>query len=676
MTDYFFRPFKELIGGSDGSLDAKDGSNLKDGDGAFTINSTGFYVHRLNATSGVSESSPTIIKPDTNAGDKRWIRVPISSLSTLIDFIQSGTSAITRSAQDKMREVVSVTDFGTNAAAFNSAFASVASGGKVIVPAGSYTVASGVIVMSQSNITLEIQAGAVINNTTGTDFTIKITGDGCIITGPGTIQVPNSPAIGASSLTALRKAIIWNTGNKTRIEGVTFQNSISFGIFNEGGNNLKVNGNMFYGGYTAYDVGSGNNHFPYYQDGGSYNEFCKNYVEYWVMGFGSGTFNQSPGHSQIITENFFDHLGQHPVYITNGGDNSIVSFNKQKDCGSSFALDGTGFEVIGNNIHLDSSLWTTGTTYQSGLGMRNSSDCVVSKNIFSGVAHNVVLSFENVQAGTSITYNTVSENTIKMASGTCYAAIRIGSAGVSTDVSYNKITGNTCKVPIESGFEAVGVINLAATTTNQVSYNKIESNIVELVNTSTAIGVVYGFMNKIKKNSIFNPVADGAIIGVSLTYETNSIIESNDMNNIVVIGTTFYGIKEVGTNAQVYSNQYINNAIYSLTTGANYLALVLIAGNSSQVKGLIGSESYDINSMTTFRLHNGTVFCLTASGGNRNFNPSTTDVWPIGYQIDVYNTDGANTITFDSAGLNKSIAANKHGIFVYNGSAWKGSVVD
>ena len=62
-----------LIGGTDGMLDDVDGTALADGDGAFVITDGIVYVYRLNATSGAGESSPAIISPDANAGDKRWI---------------------------------------------------------------------------------------------------------------------------------------------------------------------------------------------------------------------------------------------------------------------------------------------------------------------------------------------------------------------------------------------------------------------------------------------------------------------------------------------------------------------------------------------------------------------------------------------------------------------------
>jgi len=64
-----------LTGGAAGSLDSIDGSGLANGDGGFVITSTTFYMYYLNATSGAAESSPDVISPDSNPGNKRWILI-------------------------------------------------------------------------------------------------------------------------------------------------------------------------------------------------------------------------------------------------------------------------------------------------------------------------------------------------------------------------------------------------------------------------------------------------------------------------------------------------------------------------------------------------------------------------------------------------------------------------
>ena len=75
-----------LIGGMSGDLDGIDG--------AIVVTSEWSYVYSLAVDSAVSESSPQIIKPDLNPGDKRWILSKqveyIPTLDQRQVFIQSG----------------------------------------------------------------------------------------------------------------------------------------------------------------------------------------------------------------------------------------------------------------------------------------------------------------------------------------------------------------------------------------------------------------------------------------------------------------------------------------------------------------------------------------------------------------------------------------------------------
>lgn len=62
-----------LTGGAAGALDSIDGTALQDGEIAHVWISNVLYIYLLDVDSGAAESSPAIIAPDTNAGDKRWI---------------------------------------------------------------------------------------------------------------------------------------------------------------------------------------------------------------------------------------------------------------------------------------------------------------------------------------------------------------------------------------------------------------------------------------------------------------------------------------------------------------------------------------------------------------------------------------------------------------------------
>lgn len=81
-----------LTGGGTGDLDIIDGTILSDGDFAFVITGSVFYVYILDDNSGEAESSPDIISPDSNAGTKRWIlqyQYNTAKLNTMNDFTAS-----------------------------------------------------------------------------------------------------------------------------------------------------------------------------------------------------------------------------------------------------------------------------------------------------------------------------------------------------------------------------------------------------------------------------------------------------------------------------------------------------------------------------------------------------------------------------------------------------------
>lgn len=79
MTNWYVYPYKGLTGGVDGALDSLDGSVLKEGDAAIVINPTTrkMDVLTVDDDSAADEDSPRVIKPDTNAGDKRFCKVKL-----------------------------------------------------------------------------------------------------------------------------------------------------------------------------------------------------------------------------------------------------------------------------------------------------------------------------------------------------------------------------------------------------------------------------------------------------------------------------------------------------------------------------------------------------------------------------------------------------------------------
>lgn len=75
--------YTALTGGGVGALDAVAGTGLADGDIAIVMTGTAIYFYQLDADSGLTESSPTVIAPDIDAGTKRWILQQVPQTNTV-----------------------------------------------------------------------------------------------------------------------------------------------------------------------------------------------------------------------------------------------------------------------------------------------------------------------------------------------------------------------------------------------------------------------------------------------------------------------------------------------------------------------------------------------------------------------------------------------------------------
>jgi hypothetical protein len=90
----------------------------------------------------------------------------------------------------------------------------------------------------------------------------------------------------------------------------------------------------------------------------------------------------------------------------------------------------------------------------------------------------------------------------------------------------------------------------------------------------------------------------------------------------------------------------------------------------THVLGPAGYVSASPSATTTFTFNEGQVFVLNPSTAVQ-FNPSGT--FPPGHKVFVTNeaAHGANSITFDNAGIGIVLQGKESGLFVYTGSAWK-----
>jgi len=160
MANNSFFPAIALIGGGQGALDGIPTANLADNDVAIVVTDGGTYKYRLDATSGATERSPVVIKPDDETGDKRWI---LRTSEIYIDPTCADQGAATATADRSIKDFVD----SIGASRYATLILSHTGSGDTTT----YTLTTSVTI--PSNITLEIENGAVINIASSKTLTIN-----------------------------------------------------------------------------------------------------------------------------------------------------------------------------------------------------------------------------------------------------------------------------------------------------------------------------------------------------------------------------------------------------------------------------------------------------------------------------------------------------------------------
>lgn len=214
-----------------------------------------------------------IVDPTEPSVDDQNKRVLLSSLGTAVSFTQSGAGAVTRTVDSKLKDVVSVKDFGAvgdgvanDSAAFTSALAF---SQNVRVPKGNYRL--------NTNITVPV------NYTLITDYGVEFSGPGTIIrngvvvdygvTGLGPLRTYNiskqdisTTDSDALSLFEVSKYRVATEGNYNAIVGAVVQTGPSSGFpcGLTGYGKLNHAGNQTFGVFGRVDLrtaGVGTNEF-------------------------------------------------------------------------------------------------------------------------------------------------------------------------------------------------------------------------------------------------------------------------------------------------------------------------------------------------------------------------------------------------------------------------------
>jgi hypothetical protein len=100
-------------GGGDNALDTINGQNLFDGDKAIVITTTNTFFYTLDVDSAAAEeaTSYTVISPDSNAGDKRWVLEGIIYDLAYTTLANDATPSVANENQFLTGGTTTITDF-------------------------------------------------------------------------------------------------------------------------------------------------------------------------------------------------------------------------------------------------------------------------------------------------------------------------------------------------------------------------------------------------------------------------------------------------------------------------------------------------------------------------------------------------------------------------------------
>ena len=213
------------------------------------------YKFILKSSAGVTQWTQDNINGATSID-----QIAASSGASMVGYMPAGTGAVATTVQDKLRESVSAKDFGAstantasaNATAINAAFSALASGGTVLIPAGTFL--STALTVPNSNIKLQLDAAAVLSFPTlgASTSAITVNANNFSIEG-GKIQGPASGVYVADE-SAIK---MYGTSSASRKSGLVVRNCEitafgSYGINAKWVDNIDIQSNNFHDiGYSG-----------------------------------------------------------------------------------------------------------------------------------------------------------------------------------------------------------------------------------------------------------------------------------------------------------------------------------------------------------------------------------------------------------------------------------------
>lgn len=466
----------------------------------------------------------------------RWLQVDVnmaafaaSSGSSLVGFIQSGTGAITRTEQDKLRDTVNALDFGsmtvTPGADINLAIASLGSvGGVVDIPDGSFSVET--TILQPSNVTLRGRGIGATKLTAATGLNAPV--------------IKNATAISSQSITGITR-----TGRTATATKNSHGYSNGTYVFVSGAAQLGYNGV-----FQIFNVSA--NTFDFYVEKTTvtpatgtllvYQAVDSNLAIYdlEIVGNASNTAGnnyglQYHGVNRFILHNVYAHDTYHTCLVftsaVNGflgnvmGDGAINSSHDGLLFGTSNSGPGSGFSYCADIVIQGGSYSGNGQTgvetvagrgfaFNGTIARRNAVGGFTTSNA-SQVTFNGCLGEKNVAHGIELYLNTGASD-VSVIGGIWRENGESGIFCTQNDTgntaSHVLITGNICSnnAQIAAGVAYGIAIELAASTT--IDGLVVTNNIA----TNNARGLSFGTNGTVINSFIDGNICNGNTLDINI----------------------------------------------------------------------------------------------------------------------------------------------------------------
>ena len=537
----------------------------------------------------------TIVNADVNAS----AGIQASKLA----FTQAGAGAVARTVDSKLKDVVSVKDFGAvgdgvanDTAAIQAAINSLTNGGTASFPPGNYKCNSGLTIAANDAI-LVFEGGAKLSYTTATLSLLTVTGLRCKMFN----AIIDAPAVFDGTNSAVTYAIINVQADNFAAETCTLNNVPRAGFWFNNVNNGSIQGCTINGGTAeGFYTGSNTVHFGILIDPnstGSQGNFiiANNFINRCVQGAGSGnTGTASQEQSMTISGNVFELCWNHGWYSSGLANGTSVTGNAFNACQIPIALTGSNHTVTGNAIVVATTGSGLATDNEiTGISLRDPVNCIVSNNSIKGenVNGGVVISLDDlsgVAGNDRVEGNIVSNNTIQITNLSVAGvnAIRLTALSAS-NVSDNIISGNIIKAPGKSN---EGLIQVLGGTSVISQNNSVVDNVIiangQRGSASTGIQLVNLADCDVTNNKIrceFDAASTSFFFAIDLTACTRVTVASNQVRCTASFGanTQIRGVVEQTSGS---ANQILNNRFTVDLTKATFMLFSLLTTSSIRVE--------------------------------------------------------------------------------------------